>query len=89
MQLLVWNHVHLQHTHLVSHILHAGIEEFYLITLTDATVGNLEIGNNTAEGVEYRVEDERLQRSVLVAYRMRNALNDSVEDILHTLARLT
>ena len=81
-------HVHLQHAHLVGIVLLTGIEELHLIARTDAAVDNLEVGNDAAERVEHGVEDECLQRSLLVTYGMRYALDDGIQDVLDTLASL-
>ena len=65
------------------------IEEFHLVALSDDAVGNLEVGDDAAERVEHRVEDQRLQRSLLVAHGVRYALDDGIQDILYALARLS
>ena len=83
------HHVHLQHTYFVRVILFTRVEELYLISLAEHTVRNLEIGNNSTERIEYRVEDERLQGSLLVAHRVRHTLHDGLQDFLHTHARLS
>ena len=89
MHLLAGNHIHLQHTNLVRIVFHTRIEELHLVARTDRTVQNLKVGNNTTEGIEYRVEDKCLQGSLLITFGMRNALNDSIQDILNALASLT
>ena len=88
-QFLPWNHVHLQYTDLVGIIFHTCIEELHQITCTDHTVHDLKVGDDTTERVEHRVEDQRLQRSLLVALGMRDALHDGIQDILYPLARLS
>ena len=87
-QFLAGNHVHLQHANLVGIVFHTGIEEFHEVALTDHTVNDLEIGDNAAERIEHRVEDQSLQGGILVAYGMRNALHDGVEHLFDTLTRL-
>ena len=54
----------------------------------DGAVDNLEIGDDATERVEYRVEDQRLQRCFRVALGSRYALHDGVEYLFHSLARL-
>ena len=88
-QFLTGNHIHLQHAHLVGNIFLSCIEEFHLITLMDAAVGNLEISNDTTERVKDRVENQRLQRSLLITHGMRDTLNNSVKNIFYTFTCLT
>ena len=88
-QFLAWNHIHLQYTDFISIIFHAGIEELHLISLTDHAILYLEIGDDTAERVEYRVENQSLKRCLLVSYRSRNTINNSFQYIFYTLTGLT
>ena len=88
-QFLTRNHVHLQHTNLVGIILHAGIEELHVVARMDHAIDDLKIGNDTTEGIEHRVEDQSLQRSLFITFGMRDALYHSIEYLLDTLARLT
>ena len=83
-QLLTWAKVHLQHTNFVGIVLLTGIEELHLVALAQNAVGNLEICDDTTERVKHRVKDKRLQRSLFVAHRSGNALNNSIQDILYT-----
>ena len=87
--MLAWYHVHLEHSYLVGHVFHSSVEELHLVTLTYGSVLYLEIGDNAAERVEHRVEDECLQRCVIVSLGMRYAVNHGVEYLLHALASLT
>ena len=88
-KLLTGYHIHLQHTHFVSIILHTRIKELHLITLTDSAVHNFKVGYNTSERVEHRVENQRLQGSLFIAYRVRYTLHYGIQDILYTLACLS
>ena len=88
-QLLTGNHVHFQHTDLIGIVLHTRIEEFHVVARTYHTVGNLKIGNNPTERVEYRVEDQGLEGCILVTFRVGDALYNGIQDILHSLARLS
>ena len=47
-------------------------EEFDMLALADRTVEDAEIGDDASEGVEHRVEDQCLQRSVRIALRLRS-----------------
>ena len=87
-EFLAGNHIHLQHPNLVGIVFHACIEELHMVALTDDTIGNLEVGNDAAKGVEYRIEDKRLQGCLLITLGMRDALNDGIEYLLDPLARL-
>ena len=60
LEVLTWNHVHLQHAHLVGVILHACVEEFHLVAFVYAAVFNLEVVNDATKRVEHGVEDESL-----------------------------
>ena len=88
-QFLAWNHIHLQYTDFISIIFHAGIEELHLISLTDHAILYLEIGDDAAERVEYRVENQSLKRCLLVSYRSRNTINNSFQYIFYTFTGLT
>ncbi len=88
-QLIARNHIHLEHTYLVGIILHARIEELHLVTLTDHTILYLEVSDDATEGVEHGVENQSLQRSLVIALGMRNTIDHCLQDILDTLARLT
>ena len=54
----------------------------------DYTIDNFEIGNDTTEGVEHRIEDECLERRLRISLWMRDALNHRIQDILDTLTCL-
>ena len=88
-QLVAGHHVHPQHAHFVGIILLAGIEELNLVTLADDTVLYLEIGDNATERIEHRVENQRLQRSILITFGMGNALDNGSQNLFHTHTRLT
>ena len=87
-QLLTRYHVHLEHAHFVSVVLHTSVKELHLVALTNDAIGHFKVGNDTTERVEHRVEDECLQGCLFVACRMRYALNHSVQDVLDTFTRL-
>ena len=58
-----------------------------MFALADRAVEDAEIGDDTAEGVEHRVEDQGLQRGVVVAFRGGDSLYDGLENLLDTLPR--
>ena len=60
-----------------------------MVTLAECAVEYAEVGDNASEWVEYRVEDKCLQWSVVVALWCRDTLNDSLQNIIHTLTCLT
>ena len=88
-QFLTGNHVHLQHTHLVGLVFHTSIKELHLVALTDDTIIYLEVSNNTTEGIEYRVENQCLKRSLLIAHGMRDTIHHGIQYVVNTLARLS
>ena len=88
-KLLTRHHIHLQHSHLIGIILHTCIEELHMVTLSDHPVHNLEICDDSPEGIEYRVKDKSLQRSLLITDRMRDALNDGIENLFYTFSSLS
>ena len=76
-----------QGAHLFGIVLHAGVEEFHLVARPHRAVHDLEIGDDAAEGVENRVENQRLQGSVRISLRRGNLVHDGVQDGRHALAR--
>ena len=82
-------HLHLEYTDLVGRIFLSCADELDLVARLDASVHHLEVGDDTAERVEHRVEDEGLERSVRISLRSRNPLHDSVENLLYALAGLS
>ena len=80
-------HIHFQHSHFIGIILFSRIEEFHLIPLANHTVFNLEISNNSTERVEYRVENQSLQRSLFISFRMRNTLDHGRQYFFHSHTR--
>ena len=59
-----------------------------MLAFADPAVEDAVIGDDAAERVEHRVEDQRLQRCVLVALRSRDALYDRFEHLLDAQPRL-
>ena len=82
-------HLHLEDTDLVGRIFLSCADELDLVARLDASVHHLEVGDDTAERVEHRVEDEGLERCVRIALRSRNPLHDCVQHLLHTLSGLS
>ena len=58
-----------------------------MLALVDRAVEDAEIGDDAPEGVEHRVEDQCLQRSVRIALRLRNPLDDGFEHLFHAQSR--
>ena len=88
-QFLTGYHVHLQHANLVGIILHTRIEELHQVAFADASVHYFEIGNDASERVEHRVKNQRLQRSIGVAYGMGDTVDNSIEYLPYPFARLS
>ena len=59
-----------------------------MLAFADPAVEDAVIGDDAAERIEHRVEDQRLQRCVLVALRRRDALYDRFEHLLDAQPRL-
>ena len=88
-QFLARNHVHLEYSNLISIIFHARIEELHLITLADDAILDLEVGDNTTEGIEHGVENQSLKRCLVITLWMRNTIDNSLKNIFYTLTGLT
>ncbi len=69
-------------------ILLAGADELYEVAGVERAVDNLEVGNDAAEWVEYRVENQGLERSFRVAFGRRDALYDGLQNVGHAHAGL-
>ena len=81
-------HLQLQYADLVGRILAARIEQFDALALAERAVEYSVISDNSAERIEHRVENQRLKRSLFVAFRGRNPLYDRFEHLLDSLTRL-
>ena len=86
-KLLLWHHIHLEHTDFIGIVFLASIKKLHHVALADGAVENLEVGDNASERIEYRVEDQALQRSILIAFRSWNTLYHSIKDILDVSRR--
>jgi hypothetical protein len=87
LDLLARLHLELQHADLVGVVLAAGVEELHVVALAERAVEDAVIGDDAAERVEDRIENQRLQRAVFVAFRCRDALHDGFEHLLDAEAR--
>ena len=83
MEYLLGHHIHLQHTYLIGLILTPSIDKLHIVAAMDTSVYNLEICNDTSEGIEYRVKDECLQGSLFVALRRWYTVHHSIQYLLH------
>ena len=88
MQFRAWCHVHLQHAYFISLVFAVGVHELYGIPGLYASVHYLEVCDDTAEGVEDAVEDERLQGCVLIAFGVGDTLHHGAEDFGYALTCL-
>ena len=57
-----------------------------MVALAHHAIHDLIVGNDATERVEHRVEDQGLQRRLLVTLWMRHALYDGIEDLLNAHA---
>ena len=88
-QSLFGTKVHFQHSDFIGIVLLFGIDEEDILSASDGTVDNFEIGNDTPIAIEDRVEDECLKRSFRVACRCGNALHHSTEYVVDALSCLS
>ena len=82
-------HIHFQYPYLIGIIFFPRIEELHLISFADRAVFNLEIRYNSTERVEYRVENQSLQRRLFISFGMRNTFNHSGQYLFHSHTRFT
>ena len=73
---------------LIGLVFLARIEELYLVALAYHSVDHLEIGDHSAEGIEYRVENQGLERCLWVALRSGETLHHGVQYGRHALTGL-
>ena len=78
--------LHAQEPDLFGVIVFAGSHETHLLPFAQSAVQHLEICDDPAERVEYRVEDERLQGSRGVALRGGYPVDDGVQDGRHAFS---
>ena len=81
-------HLQLQHTDLVGVIFLARADKLDKVVLLHRSVDNLEVCDDAAEGVEYAVKNQRLQRRVGVALRSGDAVDDGLQNFGDAHARL-
>ena len=74
--------------HLVGLVFLAGIEELHLVPLAYHAVDHLEVGYHTPEGIEHRVENQGLERSLGVALGSGETFYHRVQNGRYTLACL-
>ena len=82
-------HLQLQNTHLIGIIFLTGSNELHVITFADHPIFYLEISNDSPERIEYRVENQALQRSFRITFRSRNTFYNCVQYIFHAFSRLS
>ena len=83
------HHIHFQHPYFIGIILFSRIEKLHLVALANRAVFNLEISYNSTERVEYRVENQSLQRRLFIPFGMRNTFNHSSQYLFHSHTRFT
>ena len=85
-KLLTRNHIHFQHSNLIGIVFFSSIEEFNFITGTDHSVYYLEIRNDTSKRIEYRVEDQSLQRCFFISHRAWNPFDYRLKNLFYAHA---
>ena len=83
------HHIHFQHPYFIGIILFSRIEKLHLVALANRAVFNLEISYNSTERVEYRDENQSLQRRLFIPFGMRNTFNHSSQYLFHSHTRFT
>ena len=89
MALLARLQLELQNADLVGLVVAARIEELDMLALAQRAVEDAVVGYDAAEGVEHRVEDQRLQRCVFVAFGGRDAVHDGFQHLLDAHSRFS
>ena len=79
-------HLHFQHADLIGRVFLAGIEELDPVSGMESAVLDFEIGDDAAERIEYRVENQCLKRCLRVALRGRNLLHYGIQDFRNALS---
>ena len=87
-KLLTGLHVEFEHSDFIGIIFLAGGHEFHEVVFADCAVDNLEICDDAAEGIENRVENQRLERLRGVSLGSGDTLDDGTEDFGYTDAGL-
>ena len=82
------DHVELEHPNLLRIVFFARVHELHMVASLDGAVDDFEIGDDASEGIENGVKNERLQGSIRVALRSRNALDDGFQNVFHAHAGL-
>ena len=67
----------------------ARVHELELHALLDVALHDADVGDDALVGVKERIEDQGLQRRVLIALRRGDVVDDRVEDLLDADARLS
>ena len=82
------SHLEFQYAHFVGRIFAAGIEQLDTLALAQRAVENPIIGDDASKRIEHRVENQRLQRSLRIALRSRNTLDNGSEHLFDALSGL-
>ncbi len=59
-------------------------EESYFVLLSYRAVHYANISNGSAEFIEHRIENERSRRSLRIAFRRRNSIDDGFENFVRS-----
>ena len=78
-----------EYTDFIGIVFLSGCKELHKIAFTDFTIDDSEIGNDPPVGIENRVKDQRLQRSLRIAGGGRNAVYDGFQDFINAHACFT
>ena len=87
-QLFAGFHVQTKHSYLVGIVFLAGGEKFHMVAGSYPTVHDAEVADNAAERIEYRVEYQRLQRSIRVTLGRGDTVHNGIQNLWHSHTRL-
>ncbi len=81
--------VQTENPYLVGFVFLARVDEFHQVAFTQAAVDDFVVCDDAAEGIEYGIEDECLQRRVGISLWSRHAPDDGMEDFLDANTRFS
>ena len=81
--LVAGRQIQFQNPYLIGIVFPFGGHEFHFVAFAQAAVHDSEIGNNAPEGIEYRVEYQRLQGGFCVPFGWRYPCHNRFQYLVH------